>query len=136
MGLRAGMIWALEWHAMRSNRRSTSLISRTGKDKLAGRLGLIACLAWVLVPAGAHSQQAESPTVAARDLPAAEASVDSTSPEAPGSNGRDSVANNAFENPETEVTPIDNVDTARPSLDYEPTETISEDSSVSFPVDI
>jgi len=32
--------------------------------------------------------------------------------------------------------PIDNIDTARPSLDYEPSETISEDSSVSFPVDI
>ena len=103
---------------------------------LAGSLRLIACLALALVPAAARSQQAESPTAAVRDLSAAEASADSTSPEEPGSHGGDSVANSAFENPETEVTPIDNVDTARPSLDYEPTEAISEDSSVSFPVDI
>ena len=32
--------------------------------------------------------------------------------------------------------PIENADTAKPSLKYEPSERISEDSSVSFPVDI
>jgi hypothetical protein len=32
--------------------------------------------------------------------------------------------------------PIENAATAKPSLKYEPTERISEDSSVSFPVDI
>lgn len=32
--------------------------------------------------------------------------------------------------------PIENAATARPSLKYEPSERISEDSSVSFPVDI
>ena len=32
--------------------------------------------------------------------------------------------------------PIENAATAQPSLKYEPSERISEDSSVSFPVDI
>ena len=32
--------------------------------------------------------------------------------------------------------PIENAATAKPSLKYEPSERISEDSSVSFPVDI
>ena len=53
----------------------------------------------------------------------------STSTAASATNGADSSQNM----PEP---PIENAATARPSLKYEPSERISEDSSVSFPVDI
>ena len=38
--------------------------------------------------------------------------------------------------PRESEAPLEAPDGARPTLDYEPSETISEDSSVSFPVDI
>ena len=103
---------------------------------LVGSLGLIACLAWVLVPVAAKGQQAESTTAAVGDLSAAEASVTNALPEAPDTNKEDRVTNRSAESTDTKPEAIENSDTARPSLDYEPTETISEDSSVSFPVDL
>lgn len=130
--------WALEWRAMRSNRLGRSLPASGSISVPAGGLWLSACLALVLVllPAAAQTQQAESPAEAVGDLSDTTASETQTSQDESGLNVEDSVTNNGSENSETEIKPIDSVDTARPSLDYEPTETISEDSSVSFPVDI
>lgn len=50
--------------------------------------------------------------------------------------GTETPADTPSESERAEEPAIEAATTARPTLDYEPTESISEDSSVSFPVDI
>jgi hypothetical protein len=56
--------------------------------------------------------------------------------DAPSTSTATSATSGADSSQNTPEPPIENAATARPSLKYEPSERISEDSSVSFPVDI
>lgn len=70
-----------------------------------------------------------------RSIAAQDAAPEAPLPQsAAGAESSSTDAASARQNPQEP--PIENADTAKPSLKYEPSERISEDSSVSFPVDI
>ena len=108
MALQGATIWALGLHAM------------PNKQQISNRA------LWL----GAALMIALSHSIAAQDaapevpLPQSAAGAESSSTDEP----------SASQNPQEP--PIENAATAKPSLKYEPSERISEDSSVSFPVDI
>lgn len=83
-------------------------------------LVLASVLLGVFLPAVAISQESDSPPAAPASAPEERADAEAAESEAP----------------RNEETPIITTGNARPSLDYEPSESISEDRSVSFPVDI
>ena len=99
-------------------------VMRNKKLTLQRCLWLVAFLIIALSRAfAAEDGTSEAPLL---DAPSA---APSTSTAASATSGADSSQN-------TPEPPIENAATARPSLKYEPSERISEDSSVSFPVDI
>ena len=108
MALQGATIWALGLHAM------------PNKQQISNRA------LWL----GAALMIALSHSIAAQDaapevpLPQYAAGAESSSTDETSSS----------QNPQEP--PIENAATAKPSLKYEPSERISEDSSVSFPVDI
>ena len=108
MALQGATIWALGLHAM------------PNKQQISNRA------LWL----GAALMIALSRSIAAQDaapevpLPQSAAGAESSSTDETSSS----------QNPQEP--PIENAATAKPSLKYEPSERISEDSSVSFPVDI
>lgn len=105
------------------------------------------CVALSLQAGPALAQHTETttnpagPSASAASAPIAPVSASPTS--APASAGDVSgpsisaaAESNTTETSDALSNSLNNSPAARPSLDYEPTETISEDSSVSFPVDI
>ena len=108
MALQGATIWALGLHAM------------PNEQQISNRA------LWL----GAALMIALSHSIAAQDaapevpLPQSAAGAESSSTDETSSS----------QNPQEP--PIENAATAKPSLKYEPSERISEDSSVSFPVDI
>ncbi len=81
-----------------------------------------AALAGLLVLIMAASQSgAQQSDASGDDTPVAAAATPQAAPE---------------DKPRETEAPLEAPEGARPTLDYEPSETISEDSSVSFPVDI
>ena len=107
MALQGATIWALGLHAM------------PNKQQISNRA------LWL----GAALMIALSHSIAAQDA-APEVPLPQSAAEAESSTDETSSSQNPQE------APIENAATAKPSLKYEPSERISEDSSVSFPVDI
>lgn len=65
-----------------------------------------------------------------------DAAPPSSTPQATVNKGQQDTVTDGPEPENTVEETIESAATGRPTLDYEPTESISEDSSVSFPVDI
>ncbi len=107
MALQGATIWALGLHAM------------PNKQQISNRALWLGAALMIALSHSIAAQDAAPEVPLPQSAAGAESSTDKTS---------------SSQNPQE--APIENAATAKPSLKYEPSERISEDSSVSFPVDI